>query len=463
MICEPGPDPGSFRFCTKVFLSMPQIEAFRGLRYNLAQVGSLSQCIAPPYDVVDSKLQDHLYNLSPYNFLRLELNRGEPEDADENAIYERAARIYRGWRNEGVLQLDPDPAVYVYHQIFDRNGRTVTRRGFMARVRLQRFGEGNIYPHEQTHAKAKDDRLRLTRATQANLSQIFGLYPDPENAIQEILERKVLGVHGLEATDHLGVLHRMWPVTDIKTIQEVTALISDRDMFVADGHHRYETACNYRDELNAQSPLPSDHPANFVLTQLISMSDPGLVVLPTHRLLHGVPDLTTSDLHARLSPYFDCEIVGQGAENAGAVWAEMDRLDEQWIMALYSRASNEWTRISGRQEAVDRMAAIASEHSADWQGLGVAVLHRLVFEDALGLREMPKPTYVHQVQEVIDGLRGKLEGNLTYPLAALVMPATIEHIRKVSLHQERMPAKSTYFYPKLVSGLVVHPLTKVDK
>jgi uncharacterized protein (DUF1015 family) len=141
----------------------------------------------------------------------------------------------------------------------------------------------------------------------------------------------------------------------------------------------------------------------------------------------------------------------------------MDRLDEQWIMALYSRASDEWTRISGRQEAVDRMAVIASEHSADWQGLGVAVLHRLVFEDALGLREMPKPTYVHQVQEVIDGLQGKLEGNLTYPLAALVMPATIEHIRKVSLHQERMPAKSTYFFPKLVSGLVVHPLTKVDK
>lgn len=437
---------------------MLQIEAFRGLRYNLAQVGALTDCIAPPYDVVDSQLQDHLYSLSPYNFLRLELNRREPEDSDDNAVYERAARIYRNWRNEGILQPEPDPAIYVYHQIFDMNGKQVTRRGFMARVRLQRFGEGSIYPHEQTHAKAKDDRLRLTRATKANLSQIFGLYPDPQNAIQELLERKVAGVHGLEATDHLGVLHRMWPVSDIKTIQEVTALIADRDMFVADGHHRYETACNYRDELNAQSPLPSDHPANFVLTMLVSMSDPGLVVLPTHRLLHGVPDFTTAQLHERLSPYFDCEIVGKGPDYAGSVWAEMDRLDEQLIMALYSRASDEWTRISAKQEAVDRMAAIASEHSQDWQGLGVAVLHRLVFEDALGLKDMPKPTYVHQVQEVIDGLHGRLEGRLTYPLAALVMPATIEHIRQVSLHQERMPAKSTYFYPKLVSGLVVHPL-----
>lgn len=438
---------------------MPDIQAFRGLRYNLAQVGSLSDCIAPPYDVVDASLQNHLYDLSPFNFLRLELNRRESEDADEDAVYRRAARIYRSWRNEGILQIEPDPAIYVYHQIFDMNGKTYTRRGFMARVELQRFGEGNIYPHEQTHAKAKDDRLRLTRATQANLSQIFGLYPDPDNEIQNMLEGKVAGVHGIEATDHLGVLHRLWPINDIKTIQEVTARIADRDMFVADGHHRYETACNYRDELQAQSPLPSEHPANFVLTMLVSMNDPGLVVLPTHRLLHGVPEWTTAQLHEKLSPYFDCEIVGQGPESTGSVWAEMDRLDEQLIMAIYSRASNEWTRISAKQEAADRMAAIAADHSQDWQGLGVAVLHRLVFEDALGLSDMPKPTYVHQVKEVIDGLHGRLEGNIIYPLAALVMPATIDHIRAISLHQERMPAKSTYFFPKLVSGLVVHSLS----
>jgi len=437
---------------------MPEIQAFRGLRYNLAQVGSLSTCIAPPYDVVDSELQNQLYNLSPFNFLRLELNRREDLDQDENTIYQRAARIYRSWRTEGILQTEPDPAIYVYHQQFEMAGRILNRRGFMARVRLQRFGEGNIYPHEQTHAKAKDDRLRLTRATQANLSQIFGLYPDPENAIQDMLEEKIHGVHGIEATDHLGVMHRMWPVSDVKTIQQVMALIDDRDMFVADGHHRYETACNYRDELNAQAPLPDAHPANYVLTMLVSMSDPGLIVLPTHRLLKGVPEMTTAQLHEKLSACFDCEIVGSGPESAGAVWAEMDRLDEQLIMAIYSKASNEWTRISAKQEAADRMAAISADHSADWQGLGVAVLHRLVFEDLLGLIEMPTPTYVHLIQEVIDGLNRKLEGNLDYPLAAMVMPASIEHIRTVSLQQERMPAKSTYFYPKLVSGLVVHPL-----
>jgi uncharacterized protein (DUF1015 family) len=438
---------------------MPEIQAFRGLRYNLAQVGSLSDCIAPPYDVVDTKLQDHLYGLSPFNFLRLELNRKEADDLDDSALYQRAARIYRNWKNDGVLQIEPDPAIYVYHQEFEVDGKPLVRRGFMARVRLQRFGEGNIYPHEQTHAKAKDDRLRLTRATQANLSQIFGLYPDENNEIQGVLEQAIFGVQGLMATDHLGVVHKMWPVADVAIIGRIASQIANRPMFVADGHHRYETACNYRDELAAKSSLASDHPANFVLTMLVSMSDPGMVVLPTHRLFLGVPELTTAQLHARLSPYFECEVVGNSIEAAAKVWYQMDQLSEQGVMALYSRASSEWTLLTAKPEADDRMKSIASEHSSDWRGLGVALLHRLVVEDALGLHELPKPTYVHQVQEVIDGLHGRLEGNHVYQLAALVMPATIQHIRAVSLHQERMPAKSTYFYPKLVSGLVVHPLS----
>lgn len=437
---------------------MPEIQAFRGLRYNLARVGSLSDCIAPPYDVVDSELQSKLYSLSPYNFLRLELNRREPTDRDENEVYERAGRLYRAWRSEGVLQAEPDSALYVYHQEFSVAGETYTRRGFMARMRLERFGEGKVYPHEQTHAKAKEDRLKLMRATRANLSQIFGLYSDSDNEIQEILEQKIAGVHGLEAVDHLGVIHRMWPVTDVQTIQQVSALIADREVFVADGHHRYETACDYRDELAKVEELPASHPANFVLTMLVSMDDPGLVVLPTHRLLHGIPALSAEEICGRLTPYFDCEFVAEGPESAGSVWAEMERLDEQLILALFAKASGQWIRISARQEAADRMAEIAKEHSEDWQSLGVAVLHRLVFEDLLGLRDLPTPTYVHSVQEVIDGLQGKLEQGLDYAIAALVMPATIDHIQTISLNEERMPAKSTYFYPKLVSGLVVHPL-----
>ena len=441
---------------------MPQINAFRGLRYNMAQIGSLSDCIAPPYDVVDGQLQAELYAKSPYNFIRLELTKPEAGDTDPNAVYSRAASLFRQWCRDGVLQVEPDAAVYVYHQVFDYAGRTYTRRGFMARIRLVRFGEGNIYPHEQTHAKAKDDRLRLTRACQANLSQIFGLYPDPENEAQNLLEQHIAGKAALEAVDHLGVTHRLWPVTDMPVIHQVSALVEDKPMFVADGHHRYETACNYRDELAkaAGGTLPEEHPAQYVLSMMVSMDDPGLIVLPTHRLIEGCANWTAAQLQEKLGKYFDCEDAGQGPQAAGKVWQRIEKLDEQSVLALYTTADQRWTLISANASALDRMREIAPDQSDDWRGLGVAILHRLVFEDLLGVheKELPKPTYVHLVDEVVAGLEGRLEGAKSYPLAALVMPATVNDIRAVSLHNERMPAKSTYFYPKLLSGLVVNPL-----
>lgn len=450
-------------FSDKVSIRMPQIKAFRGLRYNMAQIGSLSDCIAPPYDVVDGQLQAELYAKSPYNFIRLELTKPEPGDTDPQAVYNRAASLFRQWCRDGVLQTEPDPAIYVYHQSFDYAGRTYTRRGFMARIRLVRFGEGNIYPHEQTHAKAKDDRLRLTRACQANLSQIFGLYPDPDNKAQDILEQHVAGRAALEAVDHLGVTHRMWPVSDMNLIGRVAALVEDKPMFVADGHHRYETACNYRDELAAAAggKLPDEHPAQYVLSMMVSMDDPGLIVLPTHRLIQGCQTMSSAELRQRLDGHFDCQDAGAGPKQAGSVWKQIESLNDQSVIGLYTTADQRWTLISAKESAMNRMREIASDQSDDWRGLGVAILHRLVLEDLLGIyeNELPKPTYVHLVDEVVAGLEGRLEGRHPYPLAALVMPATVNDIRAVSLHNERMPAKSTYFYPKLLSGLVVNPLS----
>lgn len=439
---------------------MPKIQPFRGLRYNLAQVGSLSQVIAPPYDVVDGQLQEQLYANSPFNFIRLELTKHEPGDADPNAIYERAASLFRQWIRDGVLQHEPDPALYVYHQIFDYAGETYTRRGFMTRVRLVRFGEGNIYPHEQTHAKAKDDRLRLTRACQANMSQIFGLYPDPQNEAQNLLEAHVAGTAALEAVDHLGVKHRLWPVSDQDLIAQVANLVEDKPMFVADGHHRYETACNYRDELAeaAGGELPAEHPANYVLSMVMSMDDPGLIVLPTHRLLHGVEELDAAELASKLGVYFDCENAGTGPEAASDVWNQIEQLDDQGAFGLYTSKDKQWTLVTANAKTAEKMEAIAKDQSDDWRSLGVAILHGLIIDELLGMRGHPKPTYVHLIDEVEAGLQGRLEGGLHYPLAALVMPATVDDIRRISLHKERMPAKSTYFYPKLLSGLVINPL-----
>jgi uncharacterized protein (DUF1015 family) len=438
---------------------MPTIQAFRGLRYDLGHVGSLSDVVAPPYDVIDDALQESLYKRHPANVIRLILNRPEPGDDPDDALqgsnrYSRAATFFRNWRKEGVLMTESDPAIYVYHQQFNYGGQEFTRRGFMCRVRLERFGEGKIYPHEETHASAKADRLRLTKACKANLSQIFGLYPDPQNEAQQILEKAIVGKTPLEAVDHLSVTHRMWPVTDIRAIGEVATVMDAKPAFVADGHHRYETACNYRDWLTEQhGPLPPEHPANFVLMMCVSMSDPGMIVLPTHRLFIGPPPMTSDELIARLGDNFTTRIAGEGPDLAEMVWDEMEVEGEQGVLGLYAAKDDRWVVARITDTGQKRMQSLASDSSDDWRSLGVSILHRLVVDNLLDGKSWPKPEYVHLVKEVVDGLESE-----RFPLAAQVMPATIDHIRAVSEHGERMPQKSTYFYPKLLSGLVFNPL-----
>jgi len=446
---------------------MPNITPFAALRYDLDHVGSLSNVIAPPYDVIDPELQDRLYKLHPANVIRIILNRSEPGDTGDEK-YERAAKFVSQWISEGVLKRDESPAYYVYHQRFDVDGQTFNRRGFMGRVRLQRFGEGNIYPHEETHPKAKVDRLKLTAATKQNNSQIFGLYPDPDNEVISLLDAATDGVTPIEATDHLGVTHILWPVTDETVAAKVGALMEDKPMFVADGHHRYETACNYRDQLVEQEgELPSDHPANFVMTMLVGMSDPGMIVLPTHRLLRGTPAFSADQIISKLDGTFQCEKLSGGLPSANQAWQRMEQANEQGLIALYAVADETWVLCRATDGAAAKMRSVASEQSDDWRGLGVSLLHRLLIDDLLGCKGHPKPTYVHDVSEVIEGLLGEgsqaeSDSDEPYTLAALVMPATLEHIEAISLHKERMPAKSTYFYPKLLSGLTFNPLTSVS-
>jgi uncharacterized protein (DUF1015 family) len=437
---------------------MPEIQAFRGLRYDLGHVGSLTDVVAPPYDVIGPDFQDELYRRHPANVVRLILNREEMGDDDAANRYTRAARFLRTWQREGVLQSEPDPALYVYHQVFQHEGQQFTRRGFMARVRLERFGEGKIYPHEETHAAAKADRLRLINACQANLSQIFGLYPDPENEAQEYLEEVIRDSAPLEATDHLGVVHRMWPVSDLKTVAGVSGVMDAKAMYVADGHHRYETACNYRDQLAADGALPPDHPANFVLTMLVSMNDPGMIVLPTHRLFRGLDAISSQQLSQRLDGCFDIRPAGEGPAEAHAIWSSIEEQDDQGTLALYTAADQQWLLAHVTEAGRAKMAEAARDHGACWQGLGVSILHRLMLDTLLESRDLPKPDYVHLVDEVVDGLSDPEQAG-QYALAALVMPATLEHIREISQQGERMPAKSTYFYPKLLSGLVINPVS----
>jgi uncharacterized protein (DUF1015 family) len=385
--------------------------------------------------------------------IRLILNREEPGDDAQHNRYVRAARFLRNWQSEGVLYREADPSLYVYHQEFDYAGQKLVRRGFMAQVRLEPFGQGRIYPHEETMSGPKQDRLLLTRACRANLSQIFGLYPDEGNEAQAILEAAIAGQPPVEATDHLGVVHRMWAVSDPVVIARVAAVMGPRPIFIADGHHRYETACNYRDELAAQGPLDASHPANFVLMMCVGMSDPGMVVLPTHRLFRGLESLDCSMLAQKLGSHFTTRLAGEGSDLAEMVWAEIESEGDQGTIGFFTQCDQRWTIARVTEAGRTRMRQLAPEHSEQWRELGVALLHRLVVEDLLEARNLPKPTYVHLVDEVVRELETD-----EYPLAALVMPATLDHIQVISQHLERMPAKSTYFYPKLLSGLVIRPL-----
>jgi uncharacterized protein (DUF1015 family) len=433
---------------------MPEIQAFRGIRYNLGQVGSLSDVVSPPYDVIGPEFLDELYKMHPCNFVRIDFNRIEPGDDDPaNNRYTRAASFLRNWLAEGVLSTEGDPAIYIYYQDFDAGGTTITRRGFLARHKLSKFGEGQVFPHEETLPAAKADRLMLMHVTKANLSPIFGLYPDKEKAAERLLDKSIEGKTPIVAKDHLGVTHRLWPVSDPAFISELTALLGPKPLFIADGHHRYETSCKYKDEMYDSGFLSPTHPANTTLMMFVAMEDPGLIVMPTHRLFTGVPELNSAELAAKLGACFTCRVAAEGPDAAPELWEDIETLNQQGVIALYTKKDNKWTLATLTDAGRKRMAEVAPEHNDEWRALGVALLHRLVIDDLLGCKNLPKPGYVHLVEEVVSGLKTG-----EYPLAALVMPATVEDVRLISLRGERMPAKSTYFYPKLLSGLVINPL-----
>jgi len=432
---------------------MPEIQAFRGIRYDLGHVGSLGDVVAPPYDVIGPQLQDELYKRHPCNVVRLDLNRIEPGDDEADNRYTRAARFFKLWREHGVLFQEADPAVYVYHQEFDLAGQRYTRRGFMARMRLSPFGQGQVFPHEDTFRGPKLDRLMLTVVSKANLSQIFGLYPDPERETEAILEPAIAGRTPLEATDHLGVVHRMWPVTDVSVVSALAAKMGPKPVFIADGHHRYETALKYRDEVYDSGFLRKDHPANYVLMMFVAMEDPGLVVLPSHRLFRDLPPITADELRTKLGEFFAARDAGCGPEEAPTVWEDVQTSSDQDVLGFYTREDGRWTIAQLTAAGRAKLDQIAADHNPEWRTLGVSILQRLVVETLLQRPSAPQTEYGHLIEEVVEGLRSG-----EFPLAALVMPATVDHIRTISMQGDRLPQKSTYFYPKLLSGLVINPL-----
>jgi uncharacterized protein (DUF1015 family) len=287
-----------------------------------------------------------------------------------------------------------------------------------------------------------------------NLSQIFGLYPDKQGEVQAKLDAATLAAPPIQATDHLGVVSKLWPIADQAVINAVARLMSPKPVFIADGHHRYETALRYLDEKKAAGEIANDEaPANFVLMMLVSMTDPGLVILPTHRLISGVGAMTADNLRSVLGNHFELEVVGKGPDAAKQTWEWIEADGTQALMGFGAVADGTW--MTARFRSPQLMAELAKEHSPSWQGLAVAVLQRVVLEKLLpeSGRKEPKCQYVHLVREVNDAVAAR-----TCELVALVPPASMQHVEEIAGNLEKMPPKSTYFYPKLLSGLVFHSL-----
>ncbi|MDR2346242.1 MAG: DUF1015 domain-containing protein [Planctomycetaceae bacterium] len=434
-----------------------EIQPFTGYRYNLDKINRIDDVIAPPYDVIDDKLQDELYSRHPNNVIRLILNRISSTDSAENNRYIRASQTLSEWIDNKILIKDERPSIYVYHQEFEIAGQSFVRKGFMCRCLAAPFGYGMVYPHEITMSGPKLDRLMLTTACKMNFSQIFGIYPDSQNEIQRQLDDAVNrnNISPVTAKDHLGNQHKMWVLDDKEAISETINSMASKPIFIADGHHRYETACNYRQQIDDMGLLHSKHPANYVLMVCIAMEDTGLVVMPTHRLFTGIAEFTSEMLKSKLDGYFELEECGKGIESANDIWNRVEAADSQDVIGLFTAKDNKWNLTKITSAGIELMDKIAAEHHPEWRELGVSLLHRLIVETLLGIPEPPKPCYVHRVDEVIAEFKSNPD---LYPIVALVSPANINQIKNLCLLNDRMPAKSTYFYPKLIAGFVFNPL-----
>jgi uncharacterized protein (DUF1015 family) len=429
---------------------MADVRPFRGFRYDLGKVGSLSDVVAPPYDVIDAALQQTLHDLSPANAIRVELTQDDPSGLVDK--YTLAARTLNGWMHDDILRQDTARGFYVYEQEFTVEGQTHTRRGFMSRVRLEPFGTGRIYPHEQTLSGPKADRLKLYHATGFNISPVFGLYPDPQNEVMRILEAAVRQAPPFVAKDHLGVVNRLWLVTDSTTISRVISLLGPKPVYIADGHHRYETGCQYVADQRALGEVTdTESPANFCLMMLVSMNDPGLVILPTHRLVSGLPKLTQPELRGILEPQFqDFHDFGT---NAQAAWEHIQMDGRQSTLGFGTTADGRY--LVATLKDIKVMEEFAAGQSEEWRGLGVSILHRIVIDRLLAPLGTPSCQYVHLLKEVTDALAADV-----CQVACLVPPCEMDHVELIAGNGEKMPPKSTYFYPKLLTGMVFHSLKK---
>ena len=443
---------------------MADVRPLPGIRYAAAD--QLAALATPPYDVIAPEAQARYYARHPDNIIRLELGRDEPGDDALNNRYTRAAATFAAWRLRGVLRQDT-PALYLYEQRFTWDGRAYRRLSLLARVRLEPWEAGVILPHERTLAKPKDDRLKLLRACAANLSPLMALYDDPEQELAPLLQPSLSQPPDADFTDEAGERHRLWALRDEALAPSVAAFFAPRPLYMADGHHRYETALAYRDEQAAlrKGDLPTDDAARFTLMALAAVEDPGLLVLPTHRILRDLDPAAVAALPSLLDHHFTVEPLAAPAD-APAALARLAEAQHAGATAFIAAGPRETLLLRLRPAGRTAMDHANGEDGDDgdaadaWRRLDLAVLHELVLRQALGItgamvRAGQHINYTRDAAAALTAARADATGGT---LALLVNATPPSAIRDVARAGGRMPQKSTYFYPKLITGLVINPL-----
>jgi len=437
---------------------MVTVRAFQGVRYNLESVADLSRVVAPPFDVISPQEQDELHERHPLNYVRVILPRDEPGNGEGGNRYTRSAATLKKWLEEGVLLRDREPAFYVYEQTFavrEMNGKTFTRRSFIGAVLQEPLDSGQVYPHETTHTAPKEDRLRIFTATGATPSQTFALFPDPEGDVRRTLERAAGRPPTAEFTDSAGILNRFWVVTDPEFVDGLSRLMADRPLVIADGHHRYETTLLYREVRGGRGDGSS--PVDYMPMCLAAMEDPGIVVLSIHRAVHGVAGLSLSRFLEHAAESFAVAEASREEVLAVALARKQGR-DDLPLFGLAARdesgAERHWLL---RLKDLETMARRAGELPAASRALDLTVLHLLLLEDLLGigperLERKENLTYFKEAEETLASLRPEKGGHqLVFICRATPVPEIFDVVRA----RQRMPQKSTYFYPKVLSGLVL--------
>lgn len=423
---------------------MAEIKAFKGMRYT-DNGGTLNTLVCPPYDIISDAQRESYIEKNPYNIIRLELPKGD------DGRYREAGDTLDKWLDGEILACDGEDSIYVYEMQFTANGARLSLKGFVTLVKLTDFSEGIVLPHEETLSKAKQDRFDLMSETFCNFSQIYSLYRDENNSVYGMIDGCSKGAPDMEVTDGDGTVHRMWRVSDGNTISKLTGAFADKKLYIADGHHRYETALNFHRSLcSSGKAVPGDE-SGYVMMMLVNMENNGLVVFPTHRIVHGLSEFDAEKIINECRNYFTVA----EAPDEGRMQAALNKAYDEGkkAFALYVGAGKCFVITLKDETAVKKLLPDMSDA---YCGLDVSVLHSLVLERIFGIdkENMANQKNLGYTRSREEALRAvDMDGA---DCSFILNPTKVSEIRDVAAEGEKMPQKSTYFYPKLITGLVMN-------